>query len=128
MSEFDWVRARSDCTLDTVFERLAEAVREDLEKHAALNPGLAQCQKFEACGDEKFFVERTRVHRVVFEKTQRCIQIGKWLVDGKHVPLMKLTVRLNDEGHCVLVDKERGELQPWQVRRKALEETFFGAP
>ena len=36
-----------------------------------------------------------------------------------------LKVGLDDDGNCVLFDEEQNALMPWQVRRRALEETFF---
>ena len=126
MSEFDWVKARSDCTLEKEFERLTEAVQDDLERHGTLNPGLCQCQKFQTCGDNRFYVERTGVHRTIFERKRSHIHIGRWDRLGNHTPLMVLRVRLDDAGECVLVDENEKVWKSWQVRRQALEETFFG--
>ena len=126
MSEFDWVAARSACTLDKEFARLSSAVQDDLERHDALNPGLAQCQRFKPCGEDKFYVERPGVHRIIFEKERGRIRIGRWAHAGEHTPLMALRVRLDDDGECILVDEDQKTWKPWQVRRKALEETFFG--
>ncbi len=39
---------------------------------------------------------------------------------------MLLTVSLGDHGKCVLIDEDKKAWKPWQVRRKALEETLFG--
>ena len=30
-------------------------------------------------------------------------------------------------GKCVLIDEDQKEWKPWQVRRRALEETLFGS-
>ncbi len=62
MSDFDWVEARSNCTVNAVvFEQLSKDVQGDLERHNVLNPGMAQCQWFDACADGRFYVERLRV-------------------------------------------------------------------
>ena len=127
MSEFDWVAARSNCTLEKEFFRLSDAVRCDLERHCALNPGISQCQRFHACEGGTFYVERPGVHRVVFEQERGKIRIDRWANTGEHTPLMALTVRLSDDGECVLVDEKQKAWKPWQVRRRALEETFFGS-
>ena len=55
----------------------------------------------------------------------REIHIVRWAYRGAKIPLMVLTVRLDDDGNCVLIDEEQNALMPWQVRRRALEETFF---
>ena len=127
MSAIDWVKARSECTLEKEFDRLATAVQRDLERHNALNPGISQCQRFDACEDNSFYVERPQVHRVVFTRERERIHIVRWAHMGDPTPLMVLRVRLGDDGKCVLIDEDHKEWKPWQVRRKALEETLFGA-
>lgn len=126
MSEFDWVEARTDCTLEKQFDQLSDAVQSDLQRHGVLNPGLSQCQRFETCRDGSFYVERPGVHRVVFTRERGRIHIVRWAYMGESTPLMALTVRLDDDGKCVLIDAEGTVLKPWQVRRRALEETLFG--
>ena len=125
MSGFDWVQARSDCTLEKEFDRLFEAVKGDLERHGSINPGLSQCQKSERCRDGSFYVERPGVHRVVFTKDRERIQIVRWSYMGDPTPLLSLTVEMDDDGECVLIDEGGTALKPWQVRRKALEDTLF---
>ena len=126
MTEFDWVAARSECTLEKEFDRLCAAVQRDLDRHKKLNPGLCQCQSFDTCGDDKFYVERAGAHRVIFEIERGRIRIGRWDRSSEHTPLMALQVRLDDEGQCVLIDADGTAWRPWQVRRKALEDTLFG--
>ena len=57
MSEFDWVKARSDCTVSAVFKKLAEDVKGDIARFANLHPGPAQSHEFGDCGKDRFFVE-----------------------------------------------------------------------
>ena len=38
------------------------------------------------------------------------------------------TVGLNDEGRCVLRLEDGTELEPWQFRKRALEDLFFEGP
>ena len=66
MSEFDWVEARSNCTVQAVFEQLAKDAQSDLKRHETLNPGLVQYQRFKACSEDIVYVEWPGVHRVVF--------------------------------------------------------------
>ena len=126
MSEFDWVEARSNCTVKEVFKQLAEAVQNDLAAYRRLHPGPAQSCEFEECSPASFYVGRSQSHRVVFERDDMTIRIGRWAYMGKHTPLMALSVRLDDDGQCVLIDEHQNAWKPWQVRRKALEETLFG--
>ncbi|MYD78341.1 MAG: hypothetical protein F4239_05470 [Gammaproteobacteria bacterium] len=126
MSEFDWVEARANCTVATVFKKLSEDVQNDLSRYEQLCPGQTQSRKFENC-EKGFYVEFTHQHRVVFEHDDTEIKIGRWAnVGGKHTPLTVLTVKLDDDGECILVDSDGDSWKPWQVRRKALEETLFG--
>lgn len=126
MSEFDWVEARANCTIRAVFKKLAEDVQSDLERFRKLCPGPAESREFGDCGKDRFFVGHKQIHRVVFERDHDEIRIGRWAYSGPHTPLMVLTVSLDDDGKCVLIDEKKKAWKPWQVRRKALEETFFG--
>ena len=123
---FDWVKARSECTLEKEFDRLAKAVQRDLERHNALNPGIAQCQTFHICCGDRFYIQRKGEHRVIFEMERGRIRIGRWARKGEHTPITDVTVRLDEEGQCILIGEDGRLWRPWQIRRLALEETFFG--
>ncbi len=56
----------------------------------------------------------------------RAIPRRRWAHMGEHAPFMTLTVRLGDDGQCIPIDEAQTAWQPWQVRRKALEETLIG--
>ena len=127
MSGFDWVEARANCTVQSVFKQLAEDVQGDLDRFIQLLPGLAESREFGECDKDRFFVRHKQSHTVVFEREDSEIRIGRWAYSGPHTPLMVLRVRLGDDGKCVLIDEDQKEWKPWQVRRKALEETLFGS-
>ena len=125
MNEFDWVEARVNCTVATVFKKLAIDVQSDFARYEQLCPGKAQSRKYKNC-EKGFYVEFTHEHRVVFEHDDTQIRIGRWAYRrGDHTPLMVLTVKLDDDGECILVDRDEKAWKPWQVRRKALEATLF---
>ena len=126
-SAFDWVEARANCTIAVVFEQLAKDAQGDLERHKALNPGPTQSLRFDTCNEDIFYVERYRNHRVVFTKERERICIIRWAYSGDPTPLMVLRVHMGDDGKCRLIDEDQNEWKPWQVRRKALEETLFGS-
>ena len=126
MGEFDWVKSRSQYTASEVFKELAEAVQKDFSSYRQLYPGPAQSCEFEECSADRFYIGRRHFHRVVFELTDSKIIIGRWAYMGENTPLMALTVRLDDDGKCILIDEQEKGWKPWQVRRKALEETLFG--
>ena len=126
MNEFDWVKARSDRTAPAIFKKLAEDAKDDLDRFTRLHPGPAQSREFGKCGEDRFYVGQKQSHRVVFERQESEIHIVRWDYMGDSTPLMVLSVRLDDDGKCVLVDQNQRVWKPWQVRRKALEETLFG--
>lgn len=126
MSDFDWVKARADCTTEVVFKQLAEDARGDLDRFLLIRPGLAESCEFGECDKTRFFVRRKQSNTVVFECRESEIHIVRWAHLGDPTPLMVVTVRLDDKGKCVLIDADGNEWKPWQVRRKALEETLFG--
>lgn len=128
MSGFDWITARSNCTVGAVFKQLAEDVQSDLSDFAKVSPGAAQSCVFQRCTDDRFAVERRQNHMVVFEIADSKIRIARWPYLGDEILLMVLTVDLGDDGKCRLIDEEDNKWKPWQVRRRALEETFFGKP
>ena len=125
--DFDWVEARSNCTTETVFAQLMQDVQNDLDKFSTLHPGPAQSRKFSVCGNkgDRFYVERTEWHRVIFEVVKSEIRTSKWLHMGDCVSMTAYTVRLGDNGKCRLIDENGKSWKPWQVRKKALEETLF---
>ena len=125
-SDFDWVKARSECTVDNAFACLRKMVKKDLGIHQTLNPGPSQGLRYDECDADRFFVEKHQAHRVIFERKEDQISISRWSYDSKETPLLKLSVGMNEEGNCVLTDKEKGVLLPWQARKIALERTFFG--
>ena len=128
MSRFDWITARSNCTVGAVFRQLEEDVQADLSGFAKVSPGSAQSCAFQQCTDDRFAVMRHQNHMVVFEIADTKIRIARWAYLGEETPLMVLAVSLDDDGMCVLIDEDGNSLKPWQVRRRALEETFFGKP
>lgn len=124
---FDWVEARANCTIESVFKQLSEDVQGDLKRFINLRPGLAESREFGECDKDRFYVRHKQRHTVVFEISDSKIHIGRWAFMGEHTPLMVLRVGLGDDGKCRLIDEDQNEWKPWQVRRKALEETLFGA-
>ena len=126
MSEFNWVKARSHCTPHKVFQELAAAVKEDMSQHEQCNPRLASGLEYGSCEGGKFFVKRIGSHLILFEQTDAGILVSRVPQKGAETCILDLSIGMNDTGDCVLRDSG-DELQAWQVRRRALEETFFGS-
>ena len=128
MPDFDWVTARAECTAENVHHQLDEAVKADLRAHRARNPQLAQSLEYGRCHDGKFFIKRHQVHMVTFALTvDNKIKIERTSYVGDTEVLMTISVSLDKDGECTLIDKDSVAWRPWQVRRIALEQTFFGS-
>lgn len=126
---FDWVKARSSCSLRAVFEVLSQVIASDVESANGLDrPGVSFALTNPA--EDKVMVARTRVsggvaESVLFELRANEIVAtlphrGKTLFYAK--PVLDVT------GECLLQIEGDHELKhPWQVSRRALDELFFGA-
>jgi len=118
-SDFNWVKARSKCSVASVFALLAEVVDSDVKAANEL-PGNARFRfnKY----DRKLIVLPVTEFPVpiVFELAGAVINISK-----EETALFTARPSLMTDGKCRLeVDGETLEL--WQVSRKALEALFFG--
>ena len=126
--DFNWVKARSDCSANLEFCRLKKRVKEDTEEKKG-NPRSIDRElvyQFEDFGGNEFVVTRDHSHHnlsVNFLLQENFILITGDLDDSKTE--MELTLTLNDEGLCRFKIGGDGEYLPWQVSRKALEYLFF---
>jgi hypothetical protein len=132
MGGFNWVAARSECSLDRQFRILAELVDSDVKVANGLNKrGI----EFEINLDvkDKIIVLRKRdivghveTSVIVFELEQDKITV-KDRTDRSNLPgqmLFNATPSLNEEGECLL-EVSGVPLKLWQVSRKALDGLFF---
>jgi hypothetical protein len=80
--------------------------------------------KFDFIGASKKFT--ALVHGHSLHKTVSFSLADNWIeIQPDNSPMFKATVGLNDEGECVL-DVDGEQRYPWQVRKMALEDLFFG--
>jgi hypothetical protein len=127
MGEFEWVKARAECSIGLIFEQLKTQVQEDVDARQALREGppYHYAFKFKVENDTIIaLLEGHRLHEsVTLRLSENTIEVmGK---DGK--PLFSGTATLNNDGECRL--KVNGEeLEFWQFRKKALEDLFFTVP
>jgi hypothetical protein len=129
MSEFDWVKARSECSIGVIFEQLKRDLQSDVDKNQALRPepaGLPCFYGFRLAiantgRAAAVIVEGTGIHdSVTFRLTDTAIEVvGN---DGKL--RFQATPTLNSKGECRL--KINGEeYEAWYLRKMALEDIFF---
>lgn len=133
MGNFEWVHARSACSLVTVFEKLKLQVEADVETRNSLRrpepayggqqPGFAY--KFEVVGSAGNFKvilnSNTQAEAVTFKRGDKFI----WVTDTNGDKMFEAFLTLSDDGECrVKINGQEREL--WHMRRMALEHLFFG--
>ncbi len=133
ISKFDWVTARSSCSLANVFKTLRLQVEEDVKTRNGLRPANSPYEFSIADSNGGFAVvlkgkdlkaddlEAKDVQRsVIFTQAEHAIQVR----DGIGSPMFDVTLTFDDAGACKLnVNGESRDF--WQVRRMALEELLF---
>jgi hypothetical protein len=127
-SKFDWVTARSSCSLANVFKTLRLQVEEDVKTRNGLRPANSPYEFSVAESDGGFAVvlkakdlKAKDVQRsVVFTLAEHAILVR----DGIGSPMFDVTLTFDEAGACKLnVNGESRDF--WQVRRMALEELLF---
>lgn len=133
---FDWVKARSECSLRHVFLQLAEVVDSDVKsivRQSSREQGISRAKfTLDRVSEDKFIVVKTwndfgaeQGESVVFELIKQGIaaKLGR---AGKQ--LFVARPALTKTGDCKLrIEGEPEPLELWQVSQKALEDLFFGS-
>ena len=126
-SDFDWVQARTDCSLPTVFQRLklqikagADARTETLLKNDA---GFGFSTVSEGASISVVLQGKFPLKSIVFTLTESGISVR----DGDDNLTFDAILTLDDGGQCRLKVGTR-ELEFWQFRRLALEGLLFDNP
>jgi hypothetical protein len=121
--DFDWVTARSKCSVAAVFERLKLLMADDAEKRNGLRErGEAIFSVIEG-GSTRFSVIAKMDH-VGHKSVSFVSGVDEIAVSMEGNQLFKATVTLSNDGNCrVLIDGKEHDL--WQVRKMALETLFF---
>ena len=124
MTDFNWVEARYDCTAESEFKKLADAVVEDIKARIGQDESIKHDLEYRYCDTNKFVVRKLGSHEIVFERIGETISVSYVHQSGTERKLLVVTVSMNKQGECTLKNGN-DELLPWQVRRTALEETLF---
>jgi len=127
---FNWVKARSECSLLALFTHLAEVVASDIEAVKSL-PNSDETFTINR-PDNKIVVVKTwdvrvpQARSVVFELTTMGISASSVEMRGQSQQLFLAKPSFLASGECKLqIDGESEPLELWQVSRKALEGLFF---
>jgi hypothetical protein len=123
---FNWVKARHECSVVAVFERLKLGAGADVDERNRLGTSserpLKEFQVRSANGDRFVVFQDTSPPRsvaFVLSGRQICVTSDSPPINFAGV------VTLNDEGECRLKVGD-DELEEWQVLKRALETLFFG--
>lgn len=122
-AKFDWVAARSACTLPKVFRQLMADVEEDVKERNALRPDNSPYEfSIEEKGPQFSVVLQAADFRraITFCYEDHAIIV----FDASGNQMFEVTLLFTDDGKCRLKAKEENR-EPWQVRRMALEDILF---
>jgi hypothetical protein len=125
--KFEWVKARSECLLPTVFKELEQGVREDVDAAQSLVPPRSELKfSFAKAATRSFSAVRVDdpMRGISRSVDFLCAKDKIEAYDNSQL-LYSASLTLNNEGKCRLL-VEHKELTQWQFRRMALEKLFFG--
>ena len=122
-SKFDWVAARSSCSLPNVFKELRLQVKEDVKTRNALRPNNSPYEfSIEEKGQQFSVILQAKDFRrtITFCYEDHAVTV----VDASGNQMFEVTLTFSDDGKCRLKAKEENR-ESWQVRRMALEDLLF---
>lgn len=126
IDNFDWVTARAECNAKTVFNQLMQEIDEDvkrLETAARIRVNIFQPDFGYA---DRRIVSRSGSDSIAFERDNSRILIERLCQKDKTATnIMTLTVTIDSDGDCVMVDDDGAVFKSWQVRMRALDDMFF---
>src|ERR1019366_3502255 len=126
MAEFNWVKARFECSIKAIFKKLETGAKADIAAVSEIAQQLNSQDTFEVSAfPDRFTVIRKKLGTITavdFSVTQT--EIIATTGDETQVTLARAVPTLNADGSCLLVMEGR-EVELWQFRRTALERLLF---
>jgi hypothetical protein len=125
-ANFEWVRARSECSYQHVFKELENGVRGDVESvKSLLIPGSPIRYSVTPLERGRFSVVRAEADDSFRDSVDFILANGAITAqDDDNTFRHTATLTLDNEGKCKL-KVGNNELDQWQFRRMALEKLFF---
>jgi|SRR5208337_2414031 len=129
MNDFDWVKARSECSIGAIFEQLKQDLQSDVDKNQILRPqpGGLPCFygfKLAIANTGRAAAVIVQGHDVYDSVTFRLTDAAIEVVGNDGKVRFQATPTLNSKGECRL--KINGEeYEAWYLRKMALEDIFF---
>jgi hypothetical protein len=121
---FNWVKARADCSLAQMFKKLEFGVREDVNA-ANEQRSPSDLHIFSMVTDAGCFSVIRESSIALPVSIEFYLGSGGIKVSSGGQEKFVATLTLNNDGQCRFKVNEE-ELQNWHVRRMALEDLFFG--
>jgi|SRR5581483_421786 len=126
--DFDWVKARAECSAEAVFQRLRLSLQADAESRTEMLLKANASYGFTTISQGasiSVFIQGgiTEPRAVVFTHTESGISVR----DENDKLTIQATLTLNNDGECRLKVADK-ELELWQFRKLALEDFFFSSP
>jgi len=122
-SKFDWIAARSACTLPRVYKQMLAEIQEDVRERNAQRPENAPYEFLVVEEGEGFSVvlDAGDFRRsVTFRYEAHAITV----LDPSGNQMFEITLLFTEDGKCRMKAKEENR-ESWQVRRMALEDLLF---
>jgi hypothetical protein len=124
VTNFNWIKARADCSLAQIFKQLELGATNDVDA-ANEQRKPEDHHTFSISTDYGRFSVTRKSRSVLPVSVDFSLEGEEIVVSTGNEIILTATIMLNNEGRCVLkVDGE--ELEQWQVRRMAFEDLFFG--
>jgi len=126
MGDFDWVKARAECSATEIFEKLRIQVQKDVDRWKALK--VSSELKVSTANEAGVFavsVDGVGVYRGVRFSLEENAIVVDGIAPEKRMFLASVT--LSDDGECRLkITGKEKEYDLWQFRKLALEWVLFG--
>jgi hypothetical protein len=127
--KFNWVKARSECSIARVFTSLFQGIEDDIKE---MNPLRKEVFSGYPTSPFDVHVSESGDYFVVYREDNIHNQV-KFKRNDDHIIVKHsqgettITLTLDDAGKCKLrLDGRDQALEQWQVRRRFLEPLFFG--
>ena len=128
--DFNWVQAKLDCSLSEEFLKLGVQAKNDVTcRKRSLERKDGYDLSFSETGEDKseLVVSRDPLEGVLGCKAEVTFRLRNDHISVTPIsndPLI-LRIGLNDEGDCRYTINGKGQYQPWQVLKLALEQILF---
>jgi hypothetical protein len=124
VTNFNWIKAKADCSLAQVFKQLELGAANDVD---------AANEQRKPEDRHTFSISSAHGRFSIARESRSALPVSvDFSLEGDEIVvctgneiILRATITLNNQGRCMLqVDGE--ELEQWQVRRMALEDLFSG--